>query len=234
MGRKNKDVLGTHPVPGPGRVRFIPLSIMLTVIVGVLWVGAALARSDHPTMTAERGQRLAEAALAYAEVTFVVDGEEQQGMPYAWGGRTGLDGLKERLSGGDGVGVLPQDIGVDASGLVVAALRDIDGGVRFFASATGDVRWADATSALLYEWNTKAVDIQDARAGDVVFFGSKAVDGRAQVEGVGVVTAVSGSRVDFVVASAGQGRVVHTFARADGEYWQNNILGIGRLTLPDL
>lgn len=119
-------------------------------------------------------------------------------------------------------------VGVDASGLAVNALRSLGDNVRFAATA-GDnpTWWADATSTMLYDFNVVHVDPARLRAGDLVFFGGTR-DGEVYVNGVGVVTGRSGTRVDFVVASAREGRVIHTFARTDGDYWQGNIVGAGR------
>ncbi len=73
---------------------------------------------------------------------------------------------------------------------------------------------------------------RSSTAGDLVFFGGT-VDGEVYVSGVGVVTGRSGTRVDFVVASAREGRVIHTFARTDGDYWRGNIVGAGRFLVRD-
>lgn len=232
MGCRNTNVCTMKSIRRPGPRLLTAWTVALALFAGLFSVASMAAEGERAPITEETGRRLAEAARAYAEVTYVAAGEERQGMPYAWGGRTGLDGLEDGLAGGDDDGGVPEGVGVDASGLVVAALRDVLGEVRFFASAGGDVLWADATSALLYEWNTTAVDPQDARAGDMVFFGASGEDDAPTVDGVGVVTGTSGGRVDFVVASPGQGRVVHTFARIEGEYWQDNIVGVGRLALP--
>src|SRR5690606_14130656 len=115
-------------------------------------------------------------------------------------------------------------VGVDASGLAVNALRALGPGVRFAATAGHNPTWwDDATSAVLYNFNVVHLDPAELRAGDLVFFGGT-VDGEVFVQGVGVVTGRSGTRVDFVVASAREGRVIHTFARTDGDYWRSNII----------
>src|SRR5690606_4176949 len=89
--------------------------------------------------------------------------------------------------------------GVAASGRAVHALRALGPGVRFAATA-GDnpTGWDDATSAVLYNFNVVHLDPAELRAGDLVFFGGT-VDGEVFVQGVGVVTGRSGTRVDFVV-----------------------------------
>lgn len=195
------------------------------------------------TLTEDEGRKVAEAALAYAEVEMDVSGVTSTGMPYLWGGRTTLAQLQAAVAELDEAVVpatapaassdeqgaaLSDGLGVDASGLAVNALRSLGPDVRFAATA-GDnpTWWADATSALLYDFNIVHVDPAELRAGDLVFFGGT-LDGEIYVSGVGVVTGRSGTRVDFVVASAREGRVIHTFARTDGDYWQGNIIGAGR------
>jgi len=295
--------------------------------VGLSGVAGAQA-SESPyagrrPLTEEEGRRVAQAALAYAEVEYDVLGETHVGMPYLWGGRTTLAELRAAVAeinaavaavaapaedetaatqpdvaasgaaesdaaaepgaaessaaefdaaepgaaesdaaaepgavaGSDAVeagaaapGAVADDenaagaageaaadaaaalsgVGVDASGLAVNALRALGPGVRFAATAGHNPTWwADATSAVLYNFNVVHLDPVELRAGDLVFFGGT-VDGEVFVQGVGVVTGRSGTRVDFVVASAREGRVIHTFARTDGDYWRSNIIGAGR------
>lgn len=177
---------------------------------------------ERRLLTEEEGRRVAEAALAYAEITYTIGGEEFQGVPYRLGGRVSVEEFLARTAGGDGV----DELGVDASGVAVGALRAAIPGVRFLAgSPDKPVLWADASSAVLHEFNVAAVDPGELRAGDFIFF--RSADGG--VGGVAVVTGRTGTRVDFVVASARQGRVVHTFARTDGDYWREQIVGGGRL-----
>lgn len=212
-------------------VRFVfSLALILTAVVVTILaaVGPGAAAMSRSPLTEADGLHVAETALAYATVTYVVDDEERQGMPFLLGGRSNLDTFNAAMAGGDLSAGDLEGIGLDASGLVVAVLRDVNPGVRFAASAGDDpVLWADATSALLFDYNVIHVEAEEVRAGDLIFFGRN-----ASVTGVAVVSGQTGTRVDFVVASAGQGRVHHTFARTDGDYWQNNIVGVGRLSLP--
>lgn len=229
------------------------------------------ASAGRRPLTEEEGQRVAEAALAYAQFEFESAGAMYTGMPYLWGGRTTIEQFSvavaealeaaeampapasESSASDDGVGLdedavpvvtpvaAPEDVlpsalsefGVDASGLAVNALRSLGPGVRFAATVGDDpVWWADATSAMLHDFNVVAVDGSRLRAGDLVFFGTTR-DGDVSVSGVGVVTGRTGTRVDFVVASAREGRVIQTFARTDGDYWRGNIVGAGRFLMKD-
>ncbi|HLT57687.1 MAG TPA: NlpC/P60 family protein [Limnochordales bacterium] len=182
---------------------------------------AALVRRP---LTEEEGRQVALAALAYAEVTYTIGEETFQGVPYRWGGRVTVSQFLDQVAGGDGL----DELGVDASGVAVEALRSIEPGLRFLVGPPDNpVFWADATSAVLYEFNVEPVAPDQLRAGDLIFFRS----GDGGIGGVAVVTGRSGTRVDFVVASARQGRVVHTFARTDGDYWRSHIVGGGRFLL---
>ena len=76
--------------------------------VGLSGVAGAQA-SESPyagrrPLTEEKGRRVAQAALAYAEVEYDVLGETHVGMPYLWGGRTTLaecrGGGRNRRRGG--------------------------------------------------------------------------------------------------------------------------------------
>lgn len=230
-------------------------------VVAVLWLFAttalAMETDGRRPLTEEEGARVAQAALAFAEVEFSVAGTVYQGVPYMWGGRTTIDqftaavanvtavaGVTEAdVAAGDeeavpatAPAVSPEEayaaavsgLGVDASGLAVNALRALGSNVRFAATPGPEPTWwADATSALLYDYNVIHIEPTEARAGDLVFFGSTSGD-KVSVSGVGIVTGRAGTRVDFVVASARQGKVIHTFARTDGDYWQGNIIGVGR------
>lgn len=232
--------------------RRAPLLAALLVAVGIgaavgFAASAAAADDDRRPLTEEEGALLAQAALAYADVEFVAGGTVYKGMPYLWGGRATVDQLLAAAEafGEDeavpalagGAAAQPTDVlsgvGVDASGLVVNALRQLRPNVRFAAAAGPNRQWlSDATSSLLYHYNVVHIDPAELRAGDFVFFGSVAGDA-VSVSGVGVVTGRSGTRVDFVVASARAGRVIHTFARTDGDYWRNHIVGAGRFLLAE-
>lgn len=201
------------------------LAVVLSLVLA-LGMSASLAiasEAERVPITEEEGQRIAEAALSYTEVQPIATAEP--GMPFLWGGRTTLEELVQYA----GPGGVPETVGVDASGLVVNVLRAVLGpDVRFVASVGGrKVRLADATSRILYEDNVQAVEPQRARPGDLLFFGQ---DG--DISGVAVVVERRGDRIDFVVASARTGRVIRTFARIGGEYWQKTIVGVGRFLKP--
>lgn len=206
--------------------RMAAWAVAFLVVSTLVWAPFSAAADDgRVPVTEEEGRRIAEAALRYTEVMPAGADPSEPGMPYLWGGRNTIEDLTAvpAMTGAS------EPVGVDASGLVVNALREALGpDVRFAASVDGEtVRWADATSRTLYQDNVQAVDPRQARAGDLLFFGS---DG--DVTGVAVVVEKQGERIDFVVASARAGRVIRTFARIGGDYWQSAIVGVGRFLKP--
>lgn len=234
----NKDVDIAPFRSGGMRRRLLSVLFVLTVLtafavgqtVGFVQADGVAQASAGMPLSEEQGRRFAEAAGAFADVAYVSGDEQKQGVPYVWGGRTGVAAFVDAAAGGGGSEDGLEGVGVDASGLVVGAMKDAFPEARFFVPVDGGVvLWSDANSAALFQHNVVALEPSQVRAGDLVFFGTSSDDGAVQVSGVGVVTGRSGLRVDFVVASAGQGRVIRTFARIDGEYWQNNIVGVGRL-----
>lgn len=207
----------------PAQVLAAALAVLLIpALAGLAALEAAEEGAlDRRPLTAEEGQRVAEAALHYARLT-LPGSTDEPGVPYVWGGRISAEEYLRR-AGSEESG---QKLGVDASGLAVNALRAL-GPVRF-AHRQGD-RWvytADTNSRALYEYNVEPVPPRELRAGDLLFFGDD-----QNVTGVAVVTGRQGERVDFVVASQRAGRVIQTFARIDGPYWQDHILGGGRFLL---
>lgn len=218
------------------RVRNILALFLLGAALVAVAAGADAAWDRRP-LTEEEGRQVAEAALAYAEVTYTVGGEERQGVAYVWGGRATVQQFLAAVSGYEGGGEPPADaaapVGVDASGVVVNALRRLDPRIRFAASP-GDkpVLTADADSSSLYAYNVIPVEPAELRPGDLIFFGQRPAGsegaGDVSVTGVAVVTRREGERVYFVTASQRQGRVVHTFARTNGDYWRDHIVGAGR------
>lgn len=196
--------------------------LLMMALAGSLPLGAAAA--ERVPVTEAEGREIAAAALRFTEVQ-LPGGAAEPGMPYLWGGRTTVEELAQSAQGGDA----PASVGVDASGLVVNALRTVFGpGIRFVGMVDGArAQLADATSHLLYGYNVQPVEPARARPGDLLFFGQ---DGN--ISGVAVVVENGGDRLDFVVASARAGRVIRTFARIGGDYWNSAIAGVGRFLKP--
>lgn len=202
------------------------LPAVLILMLSLLFPSSMVAAEPgRVPVTEEEGRRIAAAALRYTEVEPAGSAASERGMPFLWGGRSTVEELAQGAGVGDSAGVL----GVDASGLVVNVMRTVFGsGIRFVAVVDGEeVRLADATSHILYRYNVEPVDPREARPGDLLFFGR---DG--DINGVAVVAERGAGRIDFVVASARAGRVIRTFARIGGEYWQNSVAGLGRFLKP--
>lgn len=201
-------------------------ALIFTAALFVLLLPAVLQAADEAVshrrpLTAQEGLLVAEAALRYARLT-IPGSAEEPGVPYVWGGRTSAEEYLRQAGSGSG----GQKLGVDASGLVVNALRVL-GPVKF-VDRHGDrlVYVSDANSRTLFEHNVEPVPPHQLRAGDLLFFGDA-----QNVTGVAIVIGRQGDRVDFVVASQRAGRVIQTFARIDGPYWREAVVGGGRFLL---
>ncbi len=202
------------------------------LVVLVAWVLVAAPGSGAQTIASrqpvspEVAAQAAEEALNYARVQYPLNGESQQGMPFRLGGQTTLEQFLEAVQNGAD----PRSMGVDASGLVVNVYRSVIPGLTFLMQGgpAGLVEVTDANSAAIFYWNVNAVDLEEAVPGDLLFFKGASGD----PTGVAIITRIGPDRVDFVVASARQGRVVETFAWPGSAYWQGNILGLGRLLVP--
>lgn len=204
-----------------------PLGLLLAMML--VWTPLAAGQAavaPRQPISPDVAAQAAEEALNYARVRFPADGQTQQGMPFLLGGQTTLEQFLEAVQNGAD----PRSMGVDASGLVVNVYQSVIPGLTFLMQGgpSGLVEVADASSSAIFYWNVNAVDVEAAMPGDLLFF--KGASG--EPTGVAIVTQVAPDRVDFVVASARQGRVVETFARPGGTYWQGSILGLGRLLVP--
>lgn len=209
--------------------RWAICSSVALALVLVLALPAASQGSLAPRrpVSAEVAARAAEEALAYARVSYPAGNGTQEGMPFKLGGQTTLLQFLQRVQ----EGADPRSMGVDASGLVVNVYRTVIPGLTFLvqAGSSGLAETDDATSAAIFYWNVDAVDLSAAVPGDLLFFKSAT----GEPSGVAVVTGIAPERVDFVVASAREGRVIESFARPGGSYWQANVLGLGRLLVPE-
>lgn len=199
--------------------------LVLTLAWAPLAAGQGGVAPRQP-ISPELAAMAAEEALNYARVQYPVEGRTEQGMPFRLGGQTTLEEFLEAVQNGAD----PRSLGVDASGLVVNVYRSVVPELTFLmqGGSSGLIEAADVSSSAIFYWNVNAVDVEEAMPGDLLFFKG----GSGEPAGVAIVTRVSPERVDFVVASAGRGRVIETFARPGGAYWQGNVLGLGRLLIP--
>ncbi|BAS25996.1 NlpC/P60 family protein [Limnochorda pilosa] len=201
------------------------LGLAAVLVLGVHATGQQAPAPREP-LSVEAAAQAAEEALSYARLSYPVGDETQQGMPFKLAGQTTLQEFLDAVQ----AGADPGSMGVDASGLVVNVYRSVVPGLTFLWQATesGLSEATDASSQALFYWNVDAVDLASAVPGDLLFFKGRSGD----PQGVAIITRLSPERVDFVVASARAGKVVETFARPGGTYWQENVLAMGRLLIP--
>lgn len=198
----------------------------LIVALAAVWAVAASAQSGDETrrpVSDEVALQALSEAIRFAEATYETDEGETQGVAYAWGGRMSVDAFLDAVASGKRPGA---EAGVDASGIVVQAYLAADPSLSFVTEWGGERRSVkDATSATLYRFNIEPVPVDAMRPGDLIFFRGEA----GEVSGVAVFERRVGPNVHFIVASAGQGRVVRTFLNVNNDYWTNRFLGAGRL-----
>lgn len=208
-------------LPMAKRIRAARIGLFLA-LAAVAAGQAALAQEAWTPIDEAAGRALAEHARAYAEAAWFEGGEGREGIPFLWGGRIDVEAFLAAATAGRA-----QGLGVDASGVVAGAAAKALPGHRF--RRPGEDGWllaADVTSPVLFEWNVQSIDVGQARPGDLIFFREPESD---RIIGVGVVEAVSDGLVHFTVASENAGRVVRTFARIGGDYWNQQVAGLGRL-----
>lgn len=199
--------------------------LLFAVLLLSLTSAQALAESAWVPLTPAEGERLLSQAIAYATFEWRTGNESHIGVPYVWGGRTTLAGFEQAVASGE-----PEGKGVDASGLVVAAVKALWPDFRFRARQGGEwVPVANVNSSSLYEWNVLPIDQSELRPGDLIFFGSN-----GRIDGVAIYERQVGRSIRFVVASANSGKVVQTGANLDGEYWATRFAGAGRLLRSEL
>lgn len=194
--------------------------VVCALVVGMVapaWGAQGQVVSDEVAARA-----LAEAAR-YVDVTYQAAGERMQGVAYKWGGRSSVDEYLAAVAEG---AVPGRDVGADASAVVVNAYRAASPGHRFTVVWSGQSRSVvDATSADLYRWNVRRIEVEALRPGDLLFFH----DGSGNVSGVSIFERREGPNVHFIVASANSGKVIRTFLNVNNEYWRSRFLAAGQL-----
>lgn len=195
-------------------------------VVLLLALTSVAAAFDRTPLTAAEGEQLLAEVIRYATVEWH-DGENvRRGVPYQWGGRLSVDEFLQAVEAGAGAA----GMGVDASGLVVSAIRTLWPHFSFYVQQGSEmVPVRDINSALLFRWNVQAIDVDDLRPGDLIFFS----DSSGGIGGVGIYERTVGRNIRFVVASANAGSVIQTSVNRDGEYWATRFAGAGRLLRGD-
>ncbi|WP_324716000.1 NlpC/P60 family protein [Carboxydochorda subterranea] len=213
------------------RARVTGALLLVALLAGLAGTQAAAQEKGAASGAAPAGEQASAGVVIGQEPALSALRESlryvEAGVPFRLGGKTTVDEYL-RLQGSDPRAAA--SAGVDASGLVVNALRAAVPGVRFFAGPPDQGRTAEyVTSAMLRRYNSTEVSIEEARPGDLLFFKSPST---GQVTGVGIVHVVMPGVVRVVVASASQGRVVETGIRIGGAYWASQVDAVARLVLP--
>lgn len=197
-----------------------PQTVLLAMLLLSLFSVSVSSLTWVPLSPAEGEAVLAE-AVRFATVTWQVGDEVFTGVPYSWGGRTDIGKFLTAVE----QGANPDQAGVDASGLVIAAFQSLSPELRFrIPSGDGFTLSLNINSSLLYQYNVVPVAVEELLPGDLIFFGSG-----GRIDGVGIYERTVGRHVRFIVASANSGKVVSTSANLDGEYWATRFAGAGRL-----
>lgn len=184
------------------------------VLVLVISTGSTMA-GDELTVTTDQAEQAYEYALEYVE----------NEVAYLYGGRLNVEQYLDLLANGYVPG---EDIGVDASALVVNAYRQIIPELKFWFDDTKTNTTLDATSKILYLYNCQPLSIEQIEPGDIIFFQND--DGN--IIGTAIFSHVSGNVIHFITASSTAGKVVLTNAFLEGDYWLNTFAGFGRLQYP--
>lgn len=200
------------------------LLAVLALLIAAITCAQSLWAEDVPTFTAaERRQALAE-ARKYTEVEYHHDGKLQTGVAFLHGGQDSVSEFLMKIQTGGIPGV---DAGIDASGLVVNAYRAVYPDLKFAyqTSALQRSMVRDASSQMLYQWNVKPIQLDELTLGDLVFLGNSP----NQITGVGLYAGRHNHNLRIIIASASKQKVVETGIIIGGEYWNNHVVGLGRL-----
>ena len=218
-----------RPEVGPRRWLQVLLSLAIAVVLAAGAPAAAQAPTQRPpeeavAVTDPQALRALEQAIQYALFRYEVAGEERTGVPYRLGGKVTLEEFARLVrEQPDQV----EQVGIDASGLVINAYAAVIPEIRFFTGPTGQEGLARrVNSRTLFAFNSQPVSLQQARPGDLLFFRSPQT---GEITGVAMVAERLPGVVRVVVASASRGRVAHVGIRTDGEYWRTHVAGLGRL-----
>lgn len=203
--------------------------LAFALALGLAAPAAAQAPTPHPpdgamAVTEAQALQALEQGVQYALFRYEVGGEERTGVPYREGGKVTLEEFA-RVVRDEPARV--EQVGIDASGLVINAYRAVIPAIRFFTGPTGLEGLARVVnSRTLFAFNSRPVSLEQARPGDLLFFRSPRT---GEITGVAMLAERQPGVVRVVVASASRGRVAQVSIRTDGEYWRSRVAGLGRL-----
>lgn len=198
-----------------------PFGIVTVAII--LLFSSGVQAVEIVQVTSAQAEQALQVAYDYAEFAYSYQGQQYTGMPYLLGGRTTRAEFEEALIRGESI----ENLGLDASGLVVNCYREVIPDLKFrYQSDRGFVPVSDVNSYALFNWNIVPKPLEELRPGDLIFF--KNASGR--IMGVGLLVRVTVNQVRCIVASENAGRIMETGMMLEGEYWKTHFAGGGRLT----
>lgn len=184
----------------------------IAAILIILAVSAQAAAGNMYLTTTEQANQAHNYALKYVE----------HEVAYLYGGRMSLETYLAKLEAGLTPG---EEIGIDASALVVNAYRHVIPNIRFYFDGSQSTTVADATSSILANYNIKPISQEELVPGDLIFFKSAS----GNISGAAIFSEIKGRVIYFITASANAGKVILTNALLDGSYWTSSFAGFGRL-----
>ncbi len=184
------------------------VGILTALIAGLPQIWAA----NKHLITIEEANQAHDYAMQYVE----------NEVAYLYGGRQSVEAYLAALADGKVPG---QDIGADASAVVVNAYRNVIPNIRFFFDQSQKTLVADATSSVIANYNSVPISQDELVPGDLIFF----KDASGNINGIAIFSEIKGEVIHFITASANQGKVVRTNAYFHGAFWTNSFAGYGRL-----
>lgn len=188
------------------KVRFFLLLMLMGILTAQTWA------ANRYLITTEQANQAHDYALRYVE----------NEVAYLFGGRQSVEAYLTALADGKVPG---EEIGVDASAVVVNAYRHVVPNIRFFFDESGKTLVSDATSSLIAKYNSIPITQEELDPGDLIFF----KDANGSINGIAIFSELRGSVIHFITASANAGKVVRTNAYLNGEFWTTRFAGFGRL-----
>lgn len=188
------------------KARLFLLLLLVTFLTAPTWA------ANKYLITSEQANQAHDYAMRYVE----------NQVAYLYGGRLSVDAYLAALADGKLPG---EEIGVDASAVVVNAYRHVIPDIRFFFDASQKTLVKDATSQVIAKYNSMPITQDELTPGDLIFF----KDSAGNINGIAIFSELKGSVIHFITASANAGKVVRTNAYLDGEFWTTRFAGFGRL-----
>lgn len=202
-----------------GQFYHLNLAARLFITLVLVSITAAFTADYEPVLAAEKYLITIEQANQAHDYALQYVSNE---VAYLYGGRLSVEAYLAALADGKVPG---EEIGADASAVVVNAYRHVIPNIRFFFDETQKALVTDATSGLIANYNSVLISRDQLVPGDLIFF----KDAFGNISGVAIFSEFKGDVVHFVTASASRGKVVRTNAYVNGDFWTSSFAGFGRL-----